>query len=735
MLDATDPTRIVVLDDSLSNLAILKGLARASARPDAPAGHGDPASASGSAFVEVHPFTEPFAALAWLRDHVADLVITDFVMPGLDGAGFVERLRQEARDRSVPVVVVTAYDDRERRVHCLKVGATDFLYYPFDVDEAVARIRNLALMGRQQRAIRDQAAALAHDLDESEAAQQRFVRDSSARLAHVIDGVPALISARDLQGRVVFRNALHARAARPEAEGNGPRDDQGLDQRVIETGAALPGFEETVVGPTGHEVVLLTSKTPLRDGDGRLAGVLTTSVDITQRKRAERKLRSLARHDGLTGLLNREAFCDELARAVARGRRSDRGLALHYVDVDLVKRASDGNGYQVGLHLLRAVASRLTGVAGEGAVVGRLGTDDFAVIQTGSPTGAMASAFAERVLRALEPAYGVDGLTVEAKPSIGTAVYPGTATNPAELLHSADLATYRARLAGQRTVCLAGGGEDCPDRPDVEAELRACVERGALARFSLHFQPQADLRTGEIVGADALPHWWRRRKAVFGFGTWLPAVERTGLALPLGDWFVQAACAQAVQWWRQGLAVPRVGLPVFPSQAQREGFAARLLALLAAHGLPPSMLAVNLTGDTLADAGSSLLADLTRLRAAGVRVVCDDYGVVHLPASVLLRASVDGIRIDPTLVQRLDTDEEAVEILCAAVALGRTIGADVAASGVETEAQRDILTGAGCHVLQGRLIGLVEHGESFALSVLQSRPVSGVGAPAAPGAS
>ncbi len=377
--DADLAFEVVIVDDRVTNRTIFSQLT---------------ASVGGN--IVVRAFGDPFEALSWLGERAVDLVITDFRMPGLDGAEFIRRLRNLLVAEDVPVVVVTAYADRQSRLQALEAGATDFLHSPVDPSEFRTRVRNLLKMSHQQRLIRSRAAELAVELDRSEASREQIVRESTARLAQVIDTVPAMVSATDRDGRFVFVNAYLAALAgtRPEALVDGcavapalfgqeqHERDQALDQRVFQTGAALPGYEEEILDHAGERRVMLTAKTPLRDGEGTVTSVLTTSLDITDRKRAEDHLVHLARHDPLTGLANRTYFYEQVQRALAQGRRGDRSFALHYVDLDRFKLVNDGLGHHVGDALLKVVAERLRGVVGGEGVVGRLGGDEFGVLQT-----------------------------------------------------------------------------------------------------------------------------------------------------------------------------------------------------------------------------------------------------------------------------------------------------------------------------------------------------------------
>jgi two-component system, cell cycle sensor histidine kinase PleC len=278
--------QIIVIDDRVTNRALLARLSAALA-PDA----------------QVRDFGDPAAALAWCAENTPDLVVTDFKMPGMNGAEFIRRFRQDERHREVPLIVVTAYEDREFRYEALAAGATDYLLSPVDRQEFQARCQNLLTLRRQQLIIMDRARMLEIELAHSDRLRHEALKQSEAKLRGVIDTVPAMISATDHEGRYVFVNRFQAEAfgvSQEEAVGRSAEQlvsgDYGahsreLDQKVFAMGRTLAGFEEELATRTGEKRILLTTKSPLRDPAGQVINVVTVSLDITERKEAEEQLR------------------------------------------------------------------------------------------------------------------------------------------------------------------------------------------------------------------------------------------------------------------------------------------------------------------------------------------------------------------------------------------------------------------------------------------------------------
>jgi diguanylate cyclase (GGDEF)-like protein len=674
-------TTIVVVDDNKTNRMIFARLA---------------SSIRDGSSIEV--FADPGSMLTWAGSNAPDLVITDYKMPGMDGADFIRSLRLLPTGADVPVIVITAYEDREFRLRALDAGATDFLQSPVDHQEFVTRGRNLLSLGQQQRLTRGRAENLARELERSELSRESAIRDSRTRLIQVIDTIPALISAVDEEGRRVFINRYGAGLLPVRAQDRKMAPDA-ADDRVFASGVPILGFEEEVVDRHGQCRTFLTSKFPLRDAGGAVRNVLTTSFDISDRKRAEQSLHHLAHHDTLTALPNRLLLIDVLNQALDRCRSAGESFALHFIDLDRFKNINDGFGHDHGDRLLKEVADRLVGTIRVGDIVARLGGDEFAIIQSGVSAPEDALLCADRIIAAINRPVQIERHWVIVGASVGITMAPRDGDAAEDLLKNADLAVYRAKQEGRGCARFFAAEMQTLARASVllEIDLRAAIDR---QEFVIYYQPEVEGRTGRIVGAEALLRWDRP-----GHGTVLPGVflglaEDTGLIVPINRWVVRQACRQAAEWAAEGIFI-RVGVNLSSALFKAGSVKQLVLSALEESGLSPHLLELELTETTLLENQREVANELHALRRLGVRIAVDDFGTGYSSLAYLQILPIDRLKIDRSFVQDLDTNADRAAIIDAVVGIGRSLRLEVLAEGVETETQLQRVLSAGCEFVQG----------------------------------
>ena len=706
---------IAILDDRITNRNIYARLA-----------------ASLEDAADVVTFDDPRAALDWLQRNEADLVITDFKMPHLDGAEFTRQFRACPGCLDIPVVVITAYDDRSFRLQALEAGATDFLQSPVDHAEFVTRGRNLLRMHRQHRIIQLRARELEVELQNSELSREKLMRDNREALAQVIDTVPAFISAADAHGQIVFVNASQSALAEeslPGGHGVGPAADaptadeqpaaatdrtqpslvfgreyeqrsRSLDSLVFRSGNPLPAFEQEVVDRHGRRRILLTTKSPLRDGAGALGSVLTTSLDITDRKRAEQHLQHVASHDGLTDLPNRLLLRERLEHRLARSSRSARLTALHFLDLDRFKEVNDQMGHHCGDMLLKDVAQHLTACVDKQDTVARIGGDEFAILQTGLDHPDQAAELAGRIIRLISQPSLHCGQEISISGSIGITLHPTDSIDTEELLRNADLAMYQAKSSGRNSYRFFVA--DMNERVSRTLRLKRQIRQGLQAgEFVLHYQPQMSLRTGRIAGVEALLRWNHPTQGLLGPNEFLPVAEEGGLGAEIDDWVLRRACQDAVHWQQRGLGSVRVGVNMSPVRIGTVRTRQLITQVLDETGLDPSLLELELTERELVEDLNVAAQVLRELRLLGVGMAIDDFGIGYSFLSYVKSFPVDRLKIDQSFVRNLHTDTNDAAIVRAIISLAHGLQMAVVAEGVETVEQLTYLAGEGCDEIQG----------------------------------
>ena len=690
---------VVVIDDRVTNRNILARLA-----------------ASVEEGVRVRAFASPQAALDSVATVIPDLVITDYKMPEMDGADFIRAFRALPGAREIPVVVVTVYEDRSYCYQALEAGATDFLLSPVDHVEFRARARNLLTLRKQQQLLEERALALRRELISSSEQHEAALRASELRLRRLIDTVPAIISAVDVHGRLTLINTAHQQLYGVEpatALGRTLRQVYGedyatkqsvLNAKVFETAETLPSFEQEVTSPVAdQERILLTTKSPLHDEAGRVADVVTVSLDITELKRAEARMRHQAGHDALTGLPNRALFRDCLDHALARARRAEGVAAVMLLDLDRFKGINDAFGLPCGDMLLKSVAERLHACLRETDAIGRLGGDEFAILQTGVESDDEPRNLARRLIDSFGQPFVLGGEEFHTSASIGITLFPADGQAADRLLKNAELAMYRAKSNGRNGSCFFAPQMNLVARRTglLERELRQAF---AADQFTVHYQAQRDLASGRIVGIEALLRWRHPRRGMVRPSEFVGLAEDIGLIGPLTERVLDTACRQHRMWQRAGLPPLRLSVNLSPGQF-REGAVATLIEnTLAETGLHPSWLEIELTEGVMLDNSEIALASLRRLHQHGVSFSLDDFGTGYSSLAYVKRLPIQRLKIDQSFVHKLGHDGQDDAIVRAVIDLGHSLSLKVTAEGVETAEQLARLHQLGCDEAQGDLI-------------------------------
>ena len=428
-------------------------------------------------------------------------------------------------------------------------------------------------------------------------------------------------------------------------------------------------------------------------------GWVSTHEDVTARHEAEDKIKSMATHDELTGLLNRFGFKERLKQCLAEAQRRSGRFAVLYLDLDKFKPVNDTQGHPVGDKLLQAVAARITGVVRKSDTTARLGGDEFAVIQRVSVVPRDAMRLADRLLSAIAAPYAIDGVRIEIGTSIGVALTPDDSVDADEILRLADLALYHSKAdRGSYHFFQAQMDQEFRFKSQMENDLKTALAEG---QFEVYFQPIVTVVDRRVTAFEALLRWKHPVRGMIPPVEFIPLAEENGLIVPIGAWVLRAACKEAARWPEPvGVAVN-----VSAIQFRTPTFAETVFEALEAAGIAGSRLIIELTESLMIKDSEATISTLQTMRAKGVKIAMDDFGTGYSSLSYLRRFPFDKVKIDRAFIAELGVREDSTAIVRAVIGLARALGMQTVAEGIETEDQLTRARVEGCTEAQGYLTG------------------------------
>ena len=468
-----------------------------------------------------------------------------------------------------------------------------------------------------------------------------------------------------------------------------------------------------LVQRNGLEVAIEGSAAYTRDAMGNKTGAIFVFNDISAARAKSLELSHLAQHDFLTDLPNRVLLNDRITQAISFAARYSKQLAVMFVDLDGFKRTNDSLGHTVGDKLLQSVASRLVACVRRSDTVSRLGGDEFVVLLYQVEHAEDAAFISKKILSSLAEPFSIDQKHLDISASIGVSTYPGDGQDAESLLHKADTAMYAAKKLGRNNCQFFKAAMQARilERQSLEGSLRHALSRN---EFTLHYQPKIDLKTGKIAGVEALLRWKHPTRGLISPLQFVPIAEDTGLIVPIGQWVLLQACQQSRAWMDAGIPPVRIAVNVSAAEFMAKDFLSGVRAALISTGVDPHNLELELTETVLMRDAESAVRILHALKAIGVQLAVDDFGIGYSSFSYLQRFPLDALKIDRTFINEISEAGEGATILSAMIDIGLSLKHRVIAEGVETVEQLQFLKKKGCSEGQGYLFCHPMIAEKFA---------------------
>lgn len=549
--------------------------------------------------------------------------------------------------------------------------------------------------------------AVQEDVTERKRAEQTLLLN-----AHILNNISEGVAVTDAEQKFCFVNPAFTAIT-----GYGPEEVIGKNPRLLSSGLMEKTFYGKMWGrivetgrwqgeiidrrKSGESYPEWLSISALKDEQGKISHYISVFADISERKAVEQRMTHMAQHDFLTGLPNRMLLLDRMAQAFTHARRVGRKAAVMFLDLDRFKSINDMLGHVVGDKLLQEVASRISRTSRSGDTVCRLGGDEFVVMLTDIERTDDVSGIADKLLESVAGTCLIEGHEVEITTSIGISIFPDDGDDGSELLQHADAAMYHAKQSGRNYYHFFTSemNRRAIERITIEKKLRHALERG---EFALYYQPQIDLHTRRMVGAEALVRW---RDADTGEmippARFIPIAEENGMIVPIGEWVLREACRQMAEWRKQGLPEIPIAVNISAVQFRQKSLVEYIRDTLRRHAIGPSSIEIEITETAVMQDAEAAIVLLHELKEMGVRLSMDDFGTGYSSLSHLKRLPIDKLKIDQSFVRDIVHDPDDAAIVSTIISMARNLKLQVLAEGVETGGQLEFLNQHGCDQAQG----------------------------------
>jgi len=699
------------------------------------------------------------AGLTLLARETPDLVLLDLRLPGMDGLEVLSHLNKNYPE--TPVIIVSGQGTLKDAIAALKTGAWDYITKPITdmqvLDTAIQRVLETSRLAREkdkynksleeklqkgtsnleQRSIELEKAYrnLNREIEERRRAE-KIIQQENTFIQTIIEGVrdPAMIINPDFGVMMMNQAALailpskqtrlgQLKCYQAYRQADTPctgEDHHCALKEVIKTGKTVAIHHKETLGD-GVERNFEIEASPLWNADGSLHGILEVIRNITEDLSTEAQLREhrdrlyhLVYHDTLTNLPNRVLMQDRLSRMIMKAKRNNTLVAVLFLDLDRFKKINESLGHDIGDKLLLEVSRRLESCVRKSDSVARLGGDEFGILLDDLRDVKFVAVVARKILLALSKPVLIQDYELYATSSIGISLYPYDGENEDVLLRCADTALYRAKDAEKNNYLYYT--EDMNTRAVefllLESSLRKALDKDELVVF---YQPLINPKENKLIGMEALLRWKHPEKGMISPDDFIPLAEETGLIESIGEWVLRTACAQNKKWQDAGYPPVRVSVNMSARQFNKKDVVEMIGKTLEETGLKPDHLGIEITESVIMQDVESTITKLNKLNKMGINLSIDDFGTGYSSLSYLKLFPINILKIDRSFVSNIISDETDAAIAASIILLAHSMNLKVAAEGVETKEQLEMLRRQGCDYIQGFLFSKPVPAEKFPL--------------------
>lgn len=633
------------------------------------------------------------SGLAIVVEGKIDAVILDLALP--DGNGLAAFNRLYACAGHIPILVLCPFDQEELAINCIHHGAQGYL---------LKGHFNSYLLAQGLRSI----------IARKELASAFYKEKIRAEIA--LNSIGDAVICTDLAGNIDYLNIAAEKLTlwdREQAHGrpfsevfkiiNGETRsiERNTVQLVLQQNKPIGLPPDTIlIRRDGSEAAIEDSAAPINDMLGHQTGVVVVFHDVSVAQMMSKKMAFLAQHDFLTNLPNRLMLNDRIAQAITIAKRNHTRLAILFLDLDNFKHINDSLGHAIGDKLLQSVSLRLVGCVRDSDTVSRQGGDEFVILLAESDSEINTATIAGKILQVLSCPHCLPECELHITASMGISVYPSDGEDVETMIQSADIAMYHAKERGRNNFQFFRSDMNtrAAERQKIEAHLRMALER---KEFVLYYQPQINLQTGKVTGAEALIRWMHKDMGMVMPDRFIPIAEDCGLIVPIGRWVLREACRQAHLWTEQGFDPVSISVNISAVEFRQKNFLQGVTNILRETGVDASQLELEITESVLMRDAQGSVAILQELKKMGVRLAVDDFGTGYFSLSYLEQFPLDVLKIDQSFVQDIPANDSHRIIISAVIGMGNSLQLRVIAEGIENQSQLNFLRSQHCQEGQG----------------------------------